>query len=248
MTSLKNCRKVFDALMGMYPQGHEIHQWLAVKTPKWQKLGAALFDVGCFLKSQRKRSPQVLDVKLLRLYCRWEEAFPGKRFNKFHGMFCTIRRFVHKFEMAGRVSEEGGEAFNGTQKGTKGDLKCMPSNSKRITKISERSQGNLKGDVLKNRLKIDEKKKGKERGPYKPRTRAAENMMILKVTGSMKEIDGEEYVYLQSGNLLLKKWIDVYEWFLGGRAPQNWLQRFDATAPRNFSIIEKLNEENTRVV
>ncbi len=119
LTSVQNCNKVFAALLGMYPQGHEVHDWLSVEVPKWERLGNALYAIGCFLKSQRKRSPQLLDKKLLRLWCCWEDAFPGKSFNKFHGLFCTVRRYVHTFHMAGRVSEESGESFNGTQADTK---------------------------------------------------------------------------------------------------------------------------------
>ena len=125
MKSVENCHKVFDALAGMYSSDHEIHQWLSVEVPKWQRLGDALFDIGCFLKSQRKRSPDILDMKLLRLYCRWDDAFPGKKFNKFHGMFCTIRRYVHEFKMTGRVSEEGG----GVQRNTKGHKKGTDENA-----------------------------------------------------------------------------------------------------------------------
>ena len=75
-----------------------------------------------------------------------------------------MHRYVHVFRMSGRVSDEGGEAYNGVQKDTKSSLVCMPSNSRRINKISERSQGNLKGDALKSRLQINEKTTGKIRG------------------------------------------------------------------------------------
>ena len=67
-------------------------------------------------------------MKLLRLYLRWEDAFPGKNFNKFHGMFCTIRRYVHEFKMTGRVSEEGG----GVQRNTEGHKKGTDANAVRF--------------------------------------------------------------------------------------------------------------------
>ena len=68
------------------------------------------------LKSQKKRDPAVRDDKLYVLWKAWQKAFPGKLFNKFHGMFCTIRHFIHKYHMAGRISEESNEAFNGPWK------------------------------------------------------------------------------------------------------------------------------------
>ena len=52
--SLLNCSKVFDALLGIYPRGHEVHEWLQEVVPKWKRLGDALFDISGFLKSQRK--------------------------------------------------------------------------------------------------------------------------------------------------------------------------------------------------
>ena len=160
---------VFAALLGMYSPETDIHHWLSKKVVKWERLGDAIFDIGCFLKSQRKRSPTVLDEKLLRLWCRWEDAFPGKGFNKFHGMFCTIRRFVHHYHMAGLILEESNEAYNGTLADTKETLSSMPSHKQRINKITERSQGNLKGEVMSSRLIIARKTKGKRRGLKNPK-------------------------------------------------------------------------------
>ena len=76
----------------------------------------------------------------------------------------------------------------------------------------------------------------------------AENRRILKISDEIKEVNGEEYVVLQNGSYLLKKWSDIFDWFRGGRAPQDWLNRFDATAPSGFSIMARLNEDNTRVL
>ena len=77
---------------------------------------------------------------------------------------------------------------------------------------------------------------------------AAENRRILKINEEIKEVDGEEYVVLQSRSYLLKKWSDIFEWFQGGRAPQDWLNRFDAMAPSGFPTMYRINEENTRVL
>ena len=87
----------------------------------------------------------------------------------------------------------------------------MSCDSKRIEKITERGQGNLKGEVMMGRLKIDDKTTGKQRGPYKPRTTADDNRRILKISGEVKRVDEEEYVIMQSGSYLLKKWIDIFD-------------------------------------
>ena len=90
LRSVKNCRRVFEALLGMHPPGSEMFEWLKVETKKWERLGDAIYYVGCFLKSQRKQSPSFCDKLLVRLWRCWEDAFPGKKFNKYHGLFCTV--------------------------------------------------------------------------------------------------------------------------------------------------------------
>ena len=126
-------------------------------------------------------------------------------------------------------------------------MKSMASHSKRIGKIAERSQGNLKANVMQNRLEIDRRTAGKKRGPYKPRTTDGENRTILSIAECVRVVDGENYVVLQSGALLLEKWSCIFEWFRGGKAPQDWLTRFQATAPDGFLAMKRLNEEHTRV-
>ena len=248
LVSLENCARVFQALLCMYPVTTDIHEWLKVEVVKWERLGNALYDVGIFLKSQRKRSPVVLDHKLLRLWCRWEDAFPGKSFNKFHGVFCTIRNYVHLYHMAGRVSEESNEAYNGTLADTKRTLQCMPSHTKRINKIAERSQGNLKGKVMESRLVIQKAKKSRISGPRKTRALYQDGRDVRIVTEQYIEVDGESYVVLKSGNLLVRKWVDIFEWFAGGRAPRDWLDRFNTTAPDTYTDVDRVKEQNSMLV
>jgi len=58
LTSLQNCHKVFDALLGMYPPGDDVHVWIKPKIVRWQRLGNSLYDVGRFLKSQKRGAPR----------------------------------------------------------------------------------------------------------------------------------------------------------------------------------------------
>ena len=48
MNCLQNFKEVTKALVGMYPPGNCIHQWLKRETIKWEELAAALFDVQFF--------------------------------------------------------------------------------------------------------------------------------------------------------------------------------------------------------
>ena len=53
---------------------------------------------------------------------------------------------------------------------------------------------------------------------------------------------------LATRNLLSERWLDIYEWFLGGRAPKDWLDRFSKTAPSEFSEIDNVLEMNSKLV
>ena len=68
MNCMQNFTTITNALLGMYPDGHEVHDWLKVQVKSWNALAAAIFEVGCFLRSQKKRSPLVCDDKLFELW------------------------------------------------------------------------------------------------------------------------------------------------------------------------------------
>ena len=106
--------------------------------------------------------------------------------------------------MAGRVSEESGEAYNGALKVTKNVLSAMRTDRSRISKITERQQGNLKGEVMMNRLKIEETRKGKKRGPYKATVQTRDNRSILRDNEVYRMVDNEWYVVLDSRSYLPK--------------------------------------------
>ena len=150
--------------------------------------------------------------------------------------------------MTGRISEESSEAYNGTSADIKRVVQCMPTDKKRVEKIAERAQGNLKGEVVNGRLDILKKRKGKERGPYKARRVEYDGRAVISRGHVIKEIEGEKYVVLNSGNLLPEDWRDVYEWYLGGKAPRNWIDRFNMTAPDSFSQVDRLQECNSQLV
>ena len=99
----------------------------------------------------------------------------------------------------------------------------MVSDESCTQKIAERSQVNLNGEVVDKKLEISKRCKGKERGPYGRRMRRNENQVVLRSEQSVREVDGERFVVLNSGNLLPEKWLDIYEWFLGGKAPRDWI-------------------------
>ena len=106
-----------------------------------------LYSVQYFLKSQQKRCPNECDKKLFTLWKAWQDTFPGQSFNKFHALFCAIRSFIHKYHMAGRISEESNESFNHIMDKKMTLLALMPITVGRVNLVNARTQGNLKADV-----------------------------------------------------------------------------------------------------
>jgi len=97
MSCMQNFSKITDALLGMYLPQHEVHKWLVQQVGPWKDLAAAIYYVGCFLKSQKKRSRSICDEKLFALWMSWQCAVPGIKFNTFHGVFCATTT-CHKGE------------------------------------------------------------------------------------------------------------------------------------------------------
>ena len=135
-----------------------MHSWLAAETPKWEELTEALFEMHVYMKSQKKRDPQECDAKLFRLWCAWKNAFPDASFNKFHGLFCTTRNYIHLFGMAGRVSEESNESFNALLANVKALLRSMPTTMTRQGKVNERLQSNTKEEQVTDFEREDREK------------------------------------------------------------------------------------------
>ena len=194
-----------------------------------------MFDVGCFLKSQRKRLPRKFDDKLFVLWCQWEDAFPGKSINNFHGMFCTIRNFVWNYQMADQVSKESCKPFNCTLASTKSMLKCIPTINQRVAKVNERTQANLKGEVLKEKVFLKKASERKKRRPQKSRSRANDKRSVVCSQYVTVQFKGETYYKLPGRKLLLGEWIDIYLWFAGGIDPKEWSNKLARTVPELYT-------------
>ena len=58
MNALDNFDQFSIGLLGIYPPGSKEHEWLKIKTVEWNRLARALFEVHCFLRSQKKGIPK----------------------------------------------------------------------------------------------------------------------------------------------------------------------------------------------
>ena len=177
------------------------------------------------------------------LWCAWEDAFPGQKFNKFHAAFCTARDYVHAYHMAGRVSEESNESFNAVLEKVKDLLKSMPTTVGRVGLINARAQGNLKSSVSEHKRKITDATTGRERGPYKQRAPTALRDGKL-VSSAVDEVryKGKVYFRLTNGMLLPEEWRDVYDWIVGKKAPETWRIAMSQSAPERMTDVDKASE------
>ena len=80
--------------------------------------------------------------------------YPGLKFNKFHGAFCVSREFVHKYHMAGIVSEESSESFNSVPENIKDRLKGMPATTEKAKLMCDWTQGNTRELIVDSKRKI----------------------------------------------------------------------------------------------
>ena len=150
------------------------------------------------------------DQILYALWCGWEDAYPGQKFNKFHSAFCAVRNYVHKYHMAGRVNEESTEAFNSVLERVKNLLKSMKTTVGQVDLMSARMQGNLKVENLEPKRKIAARTTGKKRGPYKVRleTESGEGKLGTTIDSEV-ELRGKQYFTTPSGLLIPEEWKDV---------------------------------------
>jgi len=202
MNMLQNYSVVTDGLMKVFPEGTDMYDWLAEKTPMWRHLAESLMAVHRFLKGQDKKDDLECDVLLYDLWIAWKVAFPDVKFNKFHGLFCATRNFIHRYGMAGRVSEESLESFNAVVAEIKKVLRSMPTTTGRMKKINERLQGNLKEEVVKDRVMIDEKYTGAKRNKYRPRKRHDDRTKVISSVVGTQTYKGETFDVLSDGSWL----------------------------------------------
>ena len=100
-----------------------------------------------FLRARKKIT---VDLRQKNCFiCGFGGSVPDRKFNKFHGMFCTIcRRYVYMYQMAGRISEEINEAFNATL------IDINITTTTHIEGTNVRAQINLKGEILEHTVEL----------------------------------------------------------------------------------------------
>ena len=147
------------------------------------------------------------------------------------------------YEMTGRVSEESNESFNATLAEIKDRVKTMASHTQRIEITNARTQGNLKGEILDEKVQLKRATMGNKRGPQKARAQRVESGAVMTLGCQYVSFKGESYFKLSNGNMIPRKWQDIYEWVAGGIAPLVWREALSRTAPDSQTAREKAKEE-----
>ena len=122
----------------------------------------------------------------------------------------------------------------------------MSTSSTRVEVTNARPQINLKGEILDDKVKLQDAITGKKRGHLKPRARNADDIALSSVDSEYITFKGVIYLKLKSGNLLPKIWEDLYQWFGSAIAPKDWRDRLASTAPTSFSNGDLARESLTQ--
>ena len=113
----------------------------------------------------------------------------------------------------------------------------------RVNTLVARSQGNLKKNIYEPKMKILASVTGKPRGKYKTRERHDEGSKIISSVLETVEYERDSYMMLTNGTLIPEDMLGDYEWFVGRKAPKDWLNRMKKSAPESMTAINAAAEE-----
>ena len=82
----------------------------------------------------------------------------------------------------------------------------------------------------------------KEVGKYKPMERRNNNTKVVTPVVDIVMYEDDRYVRLTNGMLIPEKWLVIYEWFAGQKAPKEWIERMARSAPQTRSKVEAVRE------
>ena len=111
-----------------------------------------------------------------------------------------------------------------------------------MKKINERMQGNLKEEVVKDRMKIEKKYTGTKRGKYKARKRYDDRTKVVSSVMGTEVYKGETFFVLTDGSWLREEWRDIYDWCAGRLAPKAWRESLVRSASGGMSTVATAKE------
>ena len=144
--------------------------------------------------------------------------------------------------MTGRVSKERLESFNAVLAEVKRVLWELSTMRGQIKKINEKIQGNLKEEVSKDRMMIEEKYTGEKRGKYKEQKRYNDRTKVVLSVQGTTVYKGIRFFVSTEGSWLREEWKDIDDWFAGRLAPKTWRESLARSAPDNMSAVKTAKE------
>ena len=115
----------------------------------------------------------------------------------------------------------------------------MPATVQRVELTNARTQGNLRGEILDEKLAILKSIQGSNRGPQKSQPARINNGRITSSVDGYVEFKGIRYFKLTNGMLLPEIWRDIYEWYASRVAPRSWEDALAKTALLTMSGIDQ---------
>ena len=117
-------------------------------------------------------------------------------------------------------------------------LQSLHSTVNRIELLNYCAQGNLKPDIIEEKMQILKKKRDKEERTYTVSKHLNENPRI--VSSVVCSVDHKDLAYFEitNGMLLAEDMRDVFEWFVSRKAPKAWRDAMAKTALSDMSEVE----------
>lgn len=206
-------------------------------------VASPLYQLCLLLKSQKIIPPETQEVirtHQCAVFTAWRANFPNKNvFLKMHHWLCGMPRFIEKYQMFYRVSEESFESIHPVMEKTKSNLKPMVSTEKRLHNMYRRFQVSLAAPVEAGKTKLQDKITKGPRGPYNASQATRRQESLTCAIDELHE-EPEGYLRLVSGEIMKKDWLDVYALVQFGKAPEAWWNAFDVVADLGDLAKEKL--------
>ena len=114
-------------------------------------------------------------------------------------MLYTICRFIHKYEMVGRILEESNKVINAIIAEIAKRLRSIPTTTTRIKVTNAQTQSNINREILEHNIELKEAITGKKKGHQKTRSKVVAILSMVKEYVVLKE---GKYLKLSSENLI----------------------------------------------
>lgn len=248
MKVLEKWSDIADCVAKCYDNSDEAEEFSpSIKSlmERSKEIAQHLLVVSKILKSQSKQSSlQIIKLRdaIYRLSKAWRNHFPNTTiFLKFHHVEAHVLDFVKRYEMYGRVSEEGFESAHPYVNQIRDMLKSVASTTQRINTICQRLHSGMNDEVTSAKTEVKVATTGKKRSRYdtsNSTSRAHEHVGI--VSDFFNLVEGGAFLQLAGEVLIPAEWKDVYFMAVFGKVPDWWTSCFQDRNDLGAAAKEKV--------